>query len=273
MIFLFFLESCRDVIVKDRQSLSGVYNISNQHNETFEVYCFFNGSKGYTFVSMETTVDIDIDKLFTKRTFAIIRHLTPDAIQKEVKVGQLVAFKDSVNLSFFYNEHTGYNPPRFSDQTIYNNVLHYIYLGFLPTSIAASKTTQGYRAGGKDFTFTNCDENPNSYIAFYLNYNGISTTQSQNTNQFMRGWIARSKNIDPKNYMDHRFYSGIEMHMGGCGGLAFSPEFGNILAALGLPFGKMILYLNRYLHREYGFIFPVCFLYPLSYTKYQLYSP
>jgi hypothetical protein len=32
--------------------------------------------------------------LFTKRTFAIIRHLTPDAIQKEVKVGQLTSFKD-----------------------------------------------------------------------------------------------------------------------------------------------------------------------------------
>jgi len=252
MIFLFFLESCRDVIVKDRQSLSGIYNISNQQNETFEVYCFFNGSKGYTFVSMETIVDIDIDKLFTKRTFAIIRHLAPDGIQKEVKVGQLTSLKDSVNLTFFYNEHTGYNSPQFPA-----SVPYYIYLGFLPISMAASKTIQGYRAGGKDFTFTNCDENPNSYIVFYLNYNGISTTQSQNTNQFMSGWIARSKNIDPENYMDHRFYSGIGMHMGGCGGLAFSPEFGNILAALGLPFGKMILYLNRYLQREYGFIFPV----------------
>ena len=268
MIFLFFLESCRDVIVKDRLSLSGIYNISNQHNETFEVYCFFNGSKGYTFVSMETTVDIDIDKLFTKRTFAIIRHLTPDAIQKEVKVGQLTSFKDSVKLSFFYSKHTGYNSPgaaaRWPD---------YIYLGFLPIAVAAAKTTQGYRAGGQDFTFTNCDANPNSYIVFYLNYNGISTTAPPLTDQFMRGWIARSKDIDSKNYMDHRFYSGIEMHMGGCGGLTTSPQFGNILAALGLPFGKMILYLNRYLHRGYGFIFPVCFLYPLSYTKYQFHSP
>ena len=222
---------------------------------------------------MKTTVDIDIDKLFTKRTFAIIRHLTPDAIQKEVKVGQLTSLKDSVNLSFFYNEHTGYNPPRFHDQTIVASVPDYIYLGFLPISVAAFKTTQGYRAGGQDFTFTNCDAHPNSYIVFYLNYTGISTTPSQNKNQLMGGWIARSKDIDPKNYMDHRFYSGIEMHMGGCGGLTTSPKFGNILAALGLPFGKMILYLNRYLHRGYGFIFPVCFLYPMSYTKYQFHSP
>ena len=111
--------------------------------------------------------------------------------------------------------------------------------------MAASNTTQGYRAGGKDFTFRNCDANPNSYIVFYLNYNGISKTPSQITNQFMSGWIAKSKNIDPKNYMDDRFYSEIEMHMGGCGGRAFTPDFGNILAALGLPFGEMILYLNR----------------------------
>ena len=273
MIVLFFLESCRDVIVKDRTSLSGIYNISNQQNETFEVYCFFNGSNGYTFVSMETIVDIDIDKLFTKRTFAIIRHLTPDGIQKEVKVGQLTSFKDSVNLTFFYNEHTGYNSPQFPDETNVTSAPNYIYLGFLPKSMAAFNTTQGYRAGGEDFPFKNCDANPNSYIVFYLNYNDISKTSSKKANKFMSEWIAKSNNIDPKNYMDHRFYSGIEMHMGGCGGLAFSPDFGNILAALGLPFRKMILYLNRYLHRGYWFIFLVCFLYPLGYTKYQFHSP
>jgi hypothetical protein len=77
-----------------------------------------------------------IDKLFTKRTFAIIRHLTPDAIQKEVKVGQLTSFKDSVNLSFFYNEHTGYNPPTFRDQTIVASVPDYIYLGAIHPPIS-----------------------------------------------------------------------------------------------------------------------------------------
>jgi hypothetical protein len=63
--------------------------------------------------------------------------------------------------------------------------------------------------------FLDCisDGHPNSYIVFYLNYTGISTTPSQNKNQLMGGWIARSKDIDPKNYMDHRFYSGIEMHI------------------------------------------------------------
>ena len=52
---------------------------------------------------------------------------------------------------------------------------HYLYLGFLEATLASNAgMIQGWRADGKDISFTNCDGNPNSYFTFYptLEYSG-----------------------------------------------------------------------------------------------------
>lgn len=112
----------------------------------------------------------------------------------------------------------------------------YLFLGFLPVNLTKNKTTQGYRAAKHDFTFRNCDANPNSYIAFYYNPNKTYPGRvGGNGSNFMNGWITRSSTLNNSKHMGNAFYFDFEMHMGGCGGFMTSYSVKNISAALGLP--------------------------------------
>ncbi|VDI52458.1 Hypothetical predicted protein [Mytilus galloprovincialis] len=117
----------------------------------------------------------------------------------------------------------------------------YLFLGFLPVNLTKKRTTQGYRAAKYDFTFRNCDANPNSYITFYYNPNNTYPSrvgEKEGTNNFMTGWIDRSSTLSRSKYMEIIFYFDFEMHMGGCGGFMTSYSVNNIRAALGFPFYK-----------------------------------
>ncbi|CAG2211929.1 unnamed protein product [Mytilus edulis] len=113
----------------------------------------------------------------------------------------------------------------------------------LPVSLTDKKTTQGYRAAKHDFTFKNCDANPNSYITFYYNPNNTYPSRPGlkvgiDSNEFMTGWIGRSSTLNRSKHMGKEFFFDFEMHMGGCGGFMTSYSVKNISAALGLPVYK-----------------------------------
>ncbi|XP_052071805.1 uncharacterized protein LOC127710092 [Mytilus californianus] len=114
----------------------------------------------------------------------------------------------------------------------------YLFLGFLPVSLTNKSTTQGYRAAKHDFTFKNCDANPNSYITFYYNPNKTYPGRVGVSNNFMNGWINWSSTLSQSEYMNNEFFFDFEMHMGGCGGFMTSYSVNNISTALGLPVYK-----------------------------------
>ena len=75
---------------------------------------------------------------------------------------------------------------------------NYLYLGFLPRSVAAARTLQGWRADGTDITFTNCDANPNSYYAFYDKNTYTSSPYGLGSNYATANtWRAGVNNLDP----------------------------------------------------------------------------
>lgn len=118
---------------------------------------------GYTYISKSYySTNIDLTKLYSLRSSAKIRIRWSSGTQKEVVVQNLASY-GSPNLYFGRNAYTSYNAPQNSDMQ------PYLYLGFLPVSQTRNYNTQGYRAGGVDYTFRNCDANPNSYITFFFN--------------------------------------------------------------------------------------------------------
>jgi hypothetical protein len=175
--------------------------------------------------------------MYSTKNFAKIRILKSNGEQREVTVENLSSYKSRSTLSFNYNSHPNYQGPRPS-----NNELHpYLFLGFLPVKLVKNKNIQGYRAAGKDFTFKNCDANPNSYLTFYFNPRNKNPGNAGWSNRFMTEWIRYSTLLEYPQYMDRSFYMDWEMHMGGCGGLTTSKVVSYTKAALGIPFGKSLL--------------------------------
>lgn len=167
----------------------------------------------------------------------MLRHKDVSGTQKEVRVEQLTQYEDQSTLGFFFKSTPGYAPPQSASS------FSYIYLGFLPISISGNiivNKVQGYKAGGIEFIFTNCDGNANSYIAFYFNVNDHSMLHNGGGGLFSNGWLTSAVSLAPSDYMPDRFYFANEMHMGGCGTLSTTRNLGGILGSLGLPFGKFV---------------------------------
>ena len=181
-----------------------------------DVFCEFSSPyHGYTYL-----------KDISENPF-ILRSIS--ATTEEIKV---------VHLRTSGNENRGFNTPLNAPF-----LGKYIYVGFLPRSVASSRSVQGYRAGSKDWEFHNCDANPNSYIAFFYNNSPLRTHSYHKRccyNGYMRKWIDVSKEYTPQIPFDYfRFF---EMHMGGCGGYVVPKysTFSDIVGAVpGFRFGRL----------------------------------
>lgn len=227
-----FFDSCLDVYLKHGPR-NGTYYLKKDRQDTFKAYCAFGEENGYTFIRKTANFPgIDMSRLHSNRSFALLRLLNTDGSQWETRLEQLSSYKNQ-SLGYFYDSYPGYNQPK----RVGPNV-HFIYLGLLPVSMARNNNTQGYRANGKDFTFQNCDRKPNSYFAFYFNLRS-DPYPGWMQNNFTTGWKDTSVKLQKSHYMPGYYYFQFLMHMGGCGGLG-SPRqsFNGSLAAVGIPFSK-----------------------------------
>ncbi|XP_052059522.1 uncharacterized protein LOC127700100 [Mytilus californianus] len=225
--------SCQEIYQSNNRNPSGEYTVYHS-NKSIRVYCSFEESWGYTYISKASYgTAVIMSKLYSTRKFAKTRIRWSSGIQKEVSVENLLSYQNSSTLYFGYNSFTSYKGPR---RSTLNIMSPYIFLGFLPLSLATNNNTQGYRTAGVDYTFKNCDRNPNSYITFYYNPNNANPGRKGSSNTFMKGWIDRSSSLTSSKNMGADFYFDWEMQMGGCGGFMTSQAVSNIGAALGLPF-------------------------------------
>ncbi|XP_071123486.1 uncharacterized protein [Mytilus edulis] len=225
--------SCQEIYQANNRYQSGEYTV--YHNDkSIRVYCSFEESWGYTYISKASYgTAVNMSKLYSTRTFAKTRIRLSSGTQKEVTVENLLSYQSSTTLYFGYNSYSNYQGPELTNVNIMSP---YIFLGFLPMSLATNYNTQGYRTAGQDYTFKNCDTIPSSYITFYYNPNNAYPDIVGISNSFMTGWIDRSSPLASNRNMDAEFYFDWEMHMGGCGGYMTSHSVSNTRAALGLPF-------------------------------------
>ncbi|XP_063446929.1 uncharacterized protein LOC134726454 [Mytilus trossulus] len=229
-----YASSCMEFYQTDSSISSGEYMIY-QNGNSIKVYCSFEEEWIYTYISKDSyNTSVDISKLYSTNDFAKLRILFSSGTQKEVIVENLLQLQNSSTLYFGYNSNIYYQGPTLRN----TNMAPYLFLGFLPISLAKEKSEQGYRAAKQDFIFTNCDASPNSYITFYYNPNKTYPGIVGSSSNFMNGWITRSSTLNSSKHMGNEFYFDFEMNMGGCGGFMTSYSVNNISAALGLPVYK-----------------------------------
>lgn len=215
---------------------SGTYSVTNSNGDPFTVYCQFYSGYGYTFVSSNTNVDVDMSSLYDDTTHVVIRHRQGDGIQYTAKMEQLDSYS-SIPLLVQFNGHTGYQAHINIDMS------PYIYVGFIPQSESDSR--QGWKCNDVEYTFTNCDGSPNSYITFLFNHDGAAyTSSSGDLNELMYPWFNLASAVTPsENLPDDFFTQYYEIHHGGCGGFATGDTLPDNLdlyvdANVGVKFGK-----------------------------------
>lgn len=211
--------SCKDLKKANPSVLNGEYEMYNGAGGKYKTYCEFYGTYGYQFISKSATTFLQnaLNLISPSTTQVLVRHMRSNGNQYDTIMTQ-ISTKSNIPISIQYNQNVNYATPQ-----NYATLAPYLYLGFLPINEAKQFSTQGYRANSKDFTFGNCDANPNSYLAFFFNVNKGQPTDYHNRccyTKLMRDWIdvagAASNNL-PCDY----FYN-FEMHMGGCGGYAIN---------------------------------------------------
>ena len=240
---LFCSDSCKDIYTNDHNSKNGTYTIHNRENKPYQVYCEFYYKYGYTYISRQTSVDFNINDLFTTTDHVKVRHIAGNGFQTETILENIESHKN-LSLGLFYNRHIGYAMPI--------NIEHlapYLYVGFLPIIVASHMTVQGYRAAKQNVLFTNCDSNPNSYFVFYFNPKQTANEgygSGWGPSAFMTEWMVLGSAIPAEHAMPPEFFFDYEIHFGGCGGYMFRHRLDNKEgAALGLRFGKHFIVLHK----------------------------
>ena len=99
----------------------------------------------------------------------------------------------------------------------------YLFLGFLPISLAAQGTVQGFKANGAQITFSNCDSNPNSYFAIFPNFaERVPSNYGTGWGRFnyapvCSGLLAKAAVPPSHRDMPCEYFMFMEAHFGGCG--------------------------------------------------------
>lgn len=187
--------------------------MTNSNGQSFKVYCQFYNGYGYAFVSKNTAVTVDMSSLRDDTSHVIIRHKRANGRQYTATLEQLSRYS-STPILVQYNGHSGYNRPQ-------NYVMTpYIYVGFVPQSLTYRGATHGWKCNGKEYTFSNCDANANSYIVFLFNHNNRGYTSYQGYyNTLMFPWYDTATILSTSENIPDEFFSTIyEIHHGGCGG-------------------------------------------------------
>jgi len=94
----------------------------------------------------------------------------------------------------------------------------YLYYGFLPVANATNNAVQGLVVNGNPLSFSNCDKNPNSFIALFANFRELTpstySVESTFCNSILQSGLANpSGRVMPADY-----FLFTEAHWGGCGG-------------------------------------------------------
>ncbi|WAR11836.1 hypothetical protein MAR_026016, partial [Mya arenaria] len=218
--------NCKSLQVAAKGALlSGAYTVQNSAGQSFRIYCLFKDGYGYTFLSKNTNVAVDMGSLYDDKTHVLVR-FTKSNKQYESTLAQIDSFA-SVPLSVQYNGYTGYNRPQNFGMT------PYIYVGFIPKSYTSKGARQGWKTNGQEQIFTNCDANPNSYIMFmFNNANKPYTSYAGSKNSLMYKWYDEGTLVTSSDYVTNEFLTIYhEIHHGGCGGYSRGsnvPTFANI---------------------------------------------
>ncbi|XP_052276692.1 polycystic kidney disease 1-related protein-like isoform X3 [Dreissena polymorpha] len=215
-IVAFSTDNCKTLQGKANGALrSDIYTVNNSAGQSYRIYCQFYEGYGYTFLSSSTNVTVDMASLYDNTSHVIIRHKASkgQGNQYTSTIAQLGSYA-SVPVSVQYSAFSGYQGPRNT------HMAPYIFVGYIPISMSVRGTMQGWKVNGEELNFTNCDGNPNSYIAFFFNPSGqMYRGHVGQRNDLLYKWYDSSSEVAQDKRIPHEFFVYYhEVHLGGCGG-------------------------------------------------------
>jgi hypothetical protein len=173
---------------------------------------------GYTFLHpfhLPRLTDAELQAMFTDKSSFLMRLRKTDNTQPYGILQQLPQYQGNAALKLGLNNYDGYAKPQNTDAL----GQPFLYYGFLSASLARQRTVQGLSVNGNSVTFTNCDANPNSYIALYPNFRETApTTYAYNTQfPFSDTLFARHVPNPSGRVIPDEYFMFLETHWGGCG--------------------------------------------------------
>ena len=198
-----------------------------------QVYCEMDvHGGGFTFVSTRavtaSATSSSINQLMTNKSSVLFRFVTDKFEQYYSIVEQLDKFKNKP-LSVAQNSDAGYTQP-LNKGTI--GASGYLFVGILDAVTARVKgALQGYKSNGIPINFTNCDANPNSYIALFPNHDELSPRSYHPRNDFFDRWRNTFTAIPAGLEMPRKYFFFTEMHFGGCGIYSSSDSWNFVTAS------------------------------------------
>jgi len=213
--------TCKRIKENNKRAPSGEYTLTScETGRPIKVYCEMglNGG-GYTFIKYKELADltqIELQSMFTDATSFLLRlrKCSGGGGQPYVVLKQLANYA-SIPLKLALNGDRKYAIPQ-NDHFLGQP---YLYFGFLPIANANTNNTQGLWANGQEYTFTNCDNNPNSYFALFPNFNEnqpttyLFTSDYPLINQIFDGALPNPSSRE----MPVCYFYFMEAHFGGCG--------------------------------------------------------
>jgi len=211
--------TCRELRAKHPTATSGVYEFqSSVSDNKYKAYCEMGLDGGpYTFLSPQALTvlrNAELQEMITDRTSVLVRIRGCDGSQSYSVLQQLPQYK-SIHLFIGLSSNVGYNTPL--NAAVFGSP--YLYIGFLPVHSANNNQVQGLQSNGKSLTFTNCDKNPNSYIALFPNFHekspSVYTTVAY---PFCDNLLIGTPLRNPSTrVMPPDWFMFLETHWGGCG--------------------------------------------------------
>ncbi|KAH3814513.1 hypothetical protein DPMN_143015 [Dreissena polymorpha] len=207
-------KNCKTLQIQANGALkNGTFTVQNRAGQSYRIYCQLYNGYGYTFLSTSTNVSVNMSSLYDDQSHVIIRHKRLDGVQYTSTMAQLGRY-DTVPVSVQYTAYSGYQGPNNT------NLAPYIFVGFIPQSMTSRGAVQGWKVNGEELNFTNCDGNPNSYIAFFFNPSGHGYTNNVGAkNKLIYQWYDGATAVAQSEYLPDEFFANYhEVHQGGCGG-------------------------------------------------------
>jgi hypothetical protein len=217
---LILYSSCKEIQANEINAPSGEYSIITSSGLILDrVYCEMglNGG-GYTFLHpfyLGRLTNAELQDMITDQTSFLMRLRKKDGTQPYGVLQQLDQYR-AIPVKLSLNDHdSNYNPAA----NIAGLGAPYLYLGFLPTSVAANRNVQGLTVNGNPLTFHNCDANPNSYVALFANFNETTPTNYayHHSFQFSDSLFAGHFPNPSARVIPPDYFLFLETHWGGCG--------------------------------------------------------
>lgn len=127
--------SCKDILLNNPESKSGEYTIFQDTNQPISVFCEFSSkSHGYTYLKDYSENQFILRSICSTTDEVKVVHLRTSGQRYGTILEELKRFQSNYSLSLQINENKGFNSPLNAPF-----LGKYIYVGFLPQSIAASR--------------------------------------------------------------------------------------------------------------------------------------